>query len=117
MKDWKELAEEAKFKKTLKQKLSLLDTKVKVKGRGKWEEGTLVITSFDPEFYGKCEPEYFVMYAEDDLEQLIGLDNVKFYINGEWVEDSNDIPILFDLTDDEKEFLNLNDYETVVKSI
>ena len=37
MKDWKELDEEAKFKKELRQKLSLLDIKVKVKGRGKWE--------------------------------------------------------------------------------
>ena len=98
--DWKKFEIDGKIKKTLRNKLSLLGKRVKRMG----EEGIVVIDSFN----GK-EPEYFIMFKEDDLEQLTGL---SFEIwdeqKGKFVEDSNDL-ILFDLTDEEKEFLNLKD--------
>ena len=105
--DWRHYEKEGKIRKSLREKLPLLGKRVKRMG----EEGTIVIDSFDGE-----EPEYFIMFKEDDLEQLIGLpfeiwdDNkVKF------VEDSDDINPFFELTDEEKDFINLKD--GIVKNI
>lgn len=66
--DWKKYEIEGKMRKSLKSKLPLLGLKVRRKGRKKFEEGTIVIDSFD----GK-ELEYFIMFKEDDMEQLLGL--------------------------------------------
>jgi hypothetical protein len=69
------------------------------------EEGTIVIDSFDGE-----EPEYFIMFKENDMEQLLGLPFEIWDDNkGKFVEDSNDINPFFELTDEEKDFLNLKD--------
>lgn len=110
---WKSQEKEGKMRKSLRLKLSLLGRKVKVKGRGKWEEGTIVVDSFDDE-----DPEYFVMYSKNDLEQLCGLD-FRIYNEEEnkWEEDSNEIVMFFDLTDEEKEFLNLNEPGNVLTTI
>ena len=43
MEDWKEIARVANIKKDLRKKFPLLGRKGKVKGRGKWEEGILVV--------------------------------------------------------------------------
>lgn len=104
MENWWELeAKEAKKKRDIKNKLSLLGKRVRRKGRGRWEEGVIVVDSFDG-----TDPEYFIMFGEDDLEQLVGL---PFQIwddeQGRFVDDNDDINPLFDLTDEEKESLNL----------
>lgn len=62
--DWKKYEKEGKLRKSLRNKLSLLGKRVKRMG----EEGTIVIDSFDGE-----EPEYFIMFKENDMEQLLGL--------------------------------------------
>ena len=104
MENWWELeAKESKKKRDIKNKLSLLGKRVRRRGRGRWEEGVIVVDSFDG-----TDPEYFIMFGEDDLEQLIGL---PFQIwddeQGRFVDDNDDINPLFDLTDEEKESLNL----------
>lgn len=96
---WKKYEKEGKLRKSLRNKLSLLGKRAKRMG----EEGTIVIDSFDGE-----EPEYFIMFKEDDMEQLLGSpfeiwDDSK----GKFVED-NDDPF-FELTDEEKDFLDLKD--------
>lgn len=99
--DWKKYEIEGKMRKTLKSKLSLLGKRVNRMG----EEGTIVISSFK----GK-EPEYFIMFKENDMEQLLGLPFKIWDDNKEkFVEDNNDIVPFFELTDDEKDFLNLKD--------
>ena len=99
--DWKKYEKEGKLRKSLRNKLSLLGKGVKRKD----EEGTIVIDSFDGE-----EPEYFMMFKENDMEQLLGLPFEIWDDNkGKFVEDSNDINPFFELTDEEKDFLNLKD--------
>lgn len=99
--DWKKYEKEAKLRKSLRSKLPLLGKKVKRMG----EEGTIVIDSFDRE-----EPEYFIMFKEDDMEQLLGLPFEIWDDNkGKFVEDINGIIPFFELTDEEKDFLNLKD--------
>lgn len=99
--DWKKYEKEGKLRKSLRNKLSLLGKRVKRMG----EEGTIVIDSIDGE-----EPEYFIMFKENDMEQLLGLPFEIWDDNkGEFVEDSDDINPFFELTDEEKDFLNLKD--------
>ena len=100
--DWKEQERQGKLRKALKNKLGLLGMRVRRKGRSSWEEGTIVIDSFDGE-----DLEYFIKYKEDDMEQLIGLPfEIWDESKNKFVEDSNDIKVFFDLTDEEKEFYN-----------
>jgi hypothetical protein len=100
--DWKKYEREGKLRKSLRNKLSLLGKRVRRMG----EYGTIVIGSFDDE-----DPEYFIMFKEnDDMEQLLGLPFEIWDDNkGKFVEDSNDINPFFELTDEEKDFLNLKD--------
>lgn len=102
--DWKEQERQGRLRKELKNKLALLGKRVRRKGRSSWEEGTIVIDSFD----GK-ELEYFIKYKEDDMEQLIGL---PFEIwdeeKNKFVEDNDDIKVFFNLSDEEREFYNTN---------
>jgi hypothetical protein len=108
MEEWQKLEIEGKMRKALKSKLGLLGKPA----RRMFEEGIIVIDSFPGE-----EPEYFIMFAEDDLEQLLGL---PFEIwdeeKGCFVEDSDDIKPFFDLTDEEKAFLKLDENQ-IIKSI
>ena len=102
--DCKEQERQGRLRKELKNKLTLLGMRVRRKGRSSWEEGTIVIDSFDDK-----ELEYFIKYKEDDMEQLIGLpfeiwDDKK----NKFVEDNDDIKVFFDLTDEEREFYNNN---------
>ena len=97
--DYKEIEKHCKMIKLLKNKLSLLGKRVKRMG----EEGSIVIDSFD-----NSEPEYFIMFSKEDLEQLIGLPfEIWDKSKNKFVEDNNDIIPFFDLTNEEKEFLNL----------
>lgn len=97
--DWKKYEIEGKLRKSLRNKLSLLGKRVKRMG----EEGTIVVDSFNGE-----EPEYFILFRENDMEQLLGLPFKIWDDNKEkFVEDSNDIVPFFKLTDEEKDFLNL----------
>jgi hypothetical protein len=102
--DWKKYEIEGKMRKSLKSKLPLLGLKVRRKGRKKFEEGTIVIDSFD----GK-ELEYFIMFKEDDMEQLLGLPFQYWNESLNKWEDENfsGKEICFELTDEEKEFLNI----------
>ena len=85
--DWKEQERQGKLRKALKNKLGLLGMRVRRKGRSSWEEGTIVIDSFDGE-----DLEYFIKYKEDDMEQLIGLPfEIWDESKNKFVEDSNDI--------------------------
>jgi hypothetical protein len=101
MTDWRILEKEGKIRKSLRNKLTLLGKRVRRMG----EEGAIVIDSFDDE-----EPEYFIIFGENDMEQLLGL---PFEIwddsRGKFVEDDDSINPFFELTDEEKEFLNLKD--------
>lgn len=98
--DWKEQERQGKLRKALKNKLALLGMRARRKGRSSWEEGTIVIDSFDGE-----DLEYFIKYKEDDMEQLIGLPfEIWDESKNKFVEDSNDIKVFFDLTLEEKEF-------------
>lgn len=100
--DWKEQERQGKLRKILKNKLALLGMRARRKGRSSWEEGIIVIDSFDGE-----DLEYFIKYKEDDMEQLIGLPfEIWDESKNKFVEDSNDIKLFFDLTDEEKEFYN-----------
>ena len=102
--DWKEQERQGRLRKQLKNKLNLLGKRVRRKGRSSWEEGTIVIDSFDGE-----DLEYFIKYKEDDMEQLIGLPfEIWDEAKNKFVEDNNDIKVFFDLTDDEREFYNNN---------
>ncbi len=65
---WKIAQKEAKEKKELLNKFPFLGKKVRRKGAKKWEEGIVVLSSFDGE-----EPEQFIEYSPDDKEQLDGL--------------------------------------------
>lgn len=102
--DWKKYEIEGKMRKSLKSKLPLLGLKVRRKGRKKFEEGTIVIDSFD----GK-ELEYFIMFKEDDMEQLIGLPFQYWNESLNKWEDENfsSKEMFFELTDEEKQFLNI----------
>lgn len=111
--DWKKYEIEGKMRKSLKSKLPLLGLKVRRKGKNKFEEGTIVIDSFD----GK-ELEYFIMFKEDDMEQLIGLPFQYWNDSLNKWEDENfsSKEMFFELTDEEKQFLNI--YENLpLKSI
>ena len=102
--DWKEQERQGRLRKELKNKLALLGKRVRRKGRSSWEEGTIVIDSFDGE-----DLEYFIKYKEDDREQLIGLPfEIWDESKNKFVEDNDDIKVFFDLTDEEREFYNNN---------
>ena len=102
MKDWKAFEKEGKMRKAIKAKLQLLGKKVRRKGRKSWEERTIVIDTFDNE-----DPEYFIMFKEDDMEQLIGLPfQVWNETENRW-EDDDDYDVIVRLTDEEKEFLDI----------
>ena len=102
--DWKEQERQGRLRKELKNKLALLGMRVRRKVRSYWEEGTIVIDSFDGE-----ELEYFIKYKEDDREQLIGLPfEIWDEAKNKFVEDNDDIKVFFDLTDEEREFYNNN---------
>ena len=113
MEDWKETERLAKIKKSLRGKFPLLGKKCRVKGRGKWEEGVIVLSSFDGE-----PQEYFVMYAEDDLEQACCLD-VQIYdeVSDTWGEIEDGVEMFVELSDEEIEILGLNVPDSVVKNI
>jgi hypothetical protein len=103
MKDWKAFEKEAKMKKAIRAKLLLLGKKVRRKGRKSWEEGTIVIDTFDNE-----DLEYFIMFKEDDMEQVIGLPfQVWNETENRW-EDDDDYDVIVRLTDEEKEFLDIH---------
>ena len=87
MEEWQRLEIEGKIRKALKGKLGLLGKPA----RRMFEEGIIVIDSFPGE-----KPEYFIMFAEDDLEQLLGLP--------------------FEIWDEEKAFLKLDENQ-IIKSI
>lgn len=101
--DWRFYEQQGKMKKTLRSKLSLLGKRVR--RPGKQEEGVIVVDSYDGE-----EPEYFIMYSEDDLEGLLG--GLLFEIwdeqRGRFVKDHNGINPHVNLTEEEKDFLNLS---------
>jgi len=108
MEYWKQQEIEGKLRKSIQAKLPLLGKKVRRMG----EEGTIVLDSFEGE-----EPEYFIMFKENDLEQLLGLPFEIWDDNKEkFVEDNNDINLFFELTDIEKDFLNLKENK-IVKQI
>lgn len=108
MEYWKQKEIEGVLRKSIRAKLSLLGKRVRRMG----EEGTIVINSFD----GK-EPEYFIMFKEDDMEQLLGLPFEIWDDNkGKFVENSNDINPFFKLTDEEKDFLKLKENK-IIKQI
>lgn len=69
MEYWEKQAKEAKEKKELKSKFPYLGMKVRRKGRKKWEEGVVVLDSFE----GEEHQEMFIEFAPNDLEQLFGL--------------------------------------------
>lgn len=108
--NWKKLEKEGKMRKVLKNKLQLLGKRVKRMN----EEGTIVIDSFDGE-----EPEYFIMFGDNDLEQLIGLPfEIWSEEKGKFIKDNDSINPFFELTFEEKDFLNLNEPNNrVLKSI
>lgn len=103
--DWKKQEREGKMKKSLRSKLSLLGKRVKRMG----EEGTIVISSFKGQV-----PEYFIMFKEDDLEQLEGTP-FKVWNDEKWEFLEDGVDVFFELTEEEKEFLNL--IEGVVSKI
>jgi hypothetical protein len=108
MEEWQKLEIEGKMRKTLRSKLGLLGKPV----RRMFEEGIIVIDSFPGE-----EPEYFIMFAENDLEQLLGLPfEIWDEVKQRFVEDNDDIKPFFDLTDEEKAFLKLDENQ-ILKSI
>jgi hypothetical protein len=101
MENWQKLEIEAKIRKSLRNKLSLLGKRVKRLG----EEGSIVIDFFEGE-----EPEYFIMFKENDMEQLLGLTFEIWDDNkGKFIKDNGDMNPFFELTDEEKNFLNLKD--------
>lgn len=102
--DWKKYEIEGKMRKSLKSKLPLLGLKVRRKGRLLSSPGRVVIDSFD----GK-ELEYFIMFKEDDMEQLIGLPFQYWNESLNKWEDENfsGKEMFFELTDEEKQFLNI----------
>lgn len=107
--DWKKLEREGKMRKSLRNKLQLLGKRVRRMG----EEGIIVIDSFSGE-----EPEYFIMFDENDMEQLIGLPfEIWDETKSKFIKDNADIIPFFKLTIEEKDFLNLNEPNQVVKSI
>lgn len=69
------------------------------------EEGIIILSSFKDE-----EPEYFIMFKENDHEQLIGL---PFQIwdegKNKFVDDNNDINPFVNLTKTEIDFIDLKD--------
>ena len=102
--DWKKYEIEGKMRKSLKSKLPLLGLKVRRKGKVLSSPGRVVIDSFD----GK-ELEYFIMFKEDDMEQLIGLPFQYWNESLNKWEDENfsSKEMFFELTDEEKQFLNI----------
>ncbi len=104
MHDWKSFEREGKMRKAIRGKLSLLGKKVRRKGRSSWEEGTIVIDTFDNE-----DLEYFIMFKEDDMEQLIGLPfQVWNETQNRWEDENFEYKdIIVNLTDEEKEFLDI----------
>ena len=66
---WEKAAREAKEKKELQNKYSLLGKKVRRKGRKGWEEGIVVLDS-DEWTDGE---ELFIKFSKNDLEGLDGL--------------------------------------------
>lgn len=109
MEYWQQQEILGRIRKSIRNKLSLLGKRVKRMG----EEGTIVVCS--PEWNGR-NPEYFIEFKENDCEQLLGL---PFQIwdddKGRFVDDRDDI--LFDLTDEEKEYLNIGDDYFILKKI
>lgn len=77
---WETEAREAKERKDLQNKWPLLNRKVRRRGRSKWEEGTIVIDKFDDSV-----DEYFIEFAIDDREQLIGLP-FEILEKDEWID-------------------------------
>ena len=113
MEDWNEVERISKIKKSLRDKFPLLGKKCRVKGRNKWEEGVIVLSTFDGE-----QPEYFVMYAEDDLEQACCLD-VQIYneSSDKWEEIEDGAEMFPELSAEEIEFTKLNDADTVITNV
>ena len=66
---WAKTAREAKEKKELQKRFPFLGKKVRRKGRAKWEEGIVVLDSFDSEE----DQEQFIEFSKGDREQLDGL--------------------------------------------
>lgn len=108
MEYWKQQENLGKIRKSIRSKLSLLGKRVKRMG----EEGTIVVCA--PKWNGRT-PEYFIEFRENDCEQLIGL---PFQVwdddKGRFVDDRDDI--IFDLTEEEIEYLNIDD-DFILKTI
>lgn len=87
MEHWQKAAEEAKKKKELQRKYPLLGRKVRRRGKGKQEEGIIILDNFKGQ-----EEEMFIEFRPGDREQLIGL---PFQVWDEetesWVEPPNRI--------------------------
>ena len=70
MENWWELeAKKAEELRKRKEEFPFEGKRVRRKGRNKWEEGIVVVDKFEEVDY----EEEFIKFAEDDLEQLIGL--------------------------------------------
>jgi hypothetical protein len=117
--DWEKIEKEAKLRKSLRERFKLLGKRVRRYG----EEGVIVISSLKPKpkyrDKVKIEPEYFIMFSDDDCEQLIGLP-FEICEDGRFISDSDDITKAhypFNLTDEELDFLGLSGPDTILKKI
>jgi hypothetical protein len=69
MEHWEIEKQKAEQLKIRQSKFQFEGKKVRRKGRGRWEEGIVVVDKFDDTDY----EEEFIKFGEDDLEQLFGL--------------------------------------------
>ena len=70
MENWWEIeAKKSEEAKKRKEEFPFEGKRVRRRGRGRWEEGIVVVDKFDDCDY----EEEFIMFSEDDLEQLVGL--------------------------------------------
>jgi hypothetical protein len=114
MTDWKEEARIAQLRKSVRAKFPLIGRKARCKGRSKWEEGKIVVSSFEGE-----APEYFIRYdKKGDLEQVCCLPvQIRNEEKGTWEEIPDGTQMFPDLTPEELEISGLNHYETVLEKI